>query len=38
MPYGLDANYEVLEPFVRYCYDQHLIDQPMELEEIFAPV
>jgi ABC-type nitrate/sulfonate/bicarbonate transport system substrate-binding protein len=38
MPYGLDANHEVLEPFVRYCYDQHLIDRPMELEEIFAPV
>jgi 4,5-dihydroxyphthalate decarboxylase len=38
MPYGLDANRQVLEPFVRYCYDQHLIERPMELEEIFAPV
>jgi 4,5-dihydroxyphthalate decarboxylase len=38
MPYGLEANHRVLEPFVRYCYDQHLIDRPLELEEIFAPV
>jgi 4,5-dihydroxyphthalate decarboxylase len=38
MPYGLGANRQVLEPFVRYCFDQHLIERPMELEEIFIPV
>jgi 4,5-dihydroxyphthalate decarboxylase len=38
VPYGLEVNRKVLEPFVRYCYDQHLIDRPMALEEVFAAV
>jgi 4,5-dihydroxyphthalate decarboxylase len=38
MPYGLEINRKVLEPYVRYCYDQHLIDSPLSIEEVFAPV
>ena len=38
MPYGLEINRKVLEPYLRFCYDQHLIDSPMALEEVFAPV
>ena len=38
MPYGLASNRLVLEPLLRYCYDQHLIDTPLSPEEVFAPV
>jgi len=38
MPYGLDANRRVLETYLRYCYDQHLIAEPLAPEEVFAPV
>jgi len=38
VPYGLAANRGVLEAMARYCYDQRLIDAPMELEAIFAAV
>lgn len=38
MPYGLEANRKVLETYLRYCYDQHLIAEPLTMEEVFAPV
>lgn len=38
MPYGLEVNRRVLEPYLRYCYDQHLIDTPLTPDEVFAPV
>lgn len=38
MPYGLEANRRVLEVYLRYCYDQHLIPRPLELEDVFAAV
>lgn len=36
-PYGLEANRSTLATFVRYAYDQGLIERPYEPEELFAP-
>lgn len=36
-PYGLSANRGVLETFLRYMYDQHLVDRRYDPTELFAP-
>ena len=36
-PYGLDANREVLEAFLRYHHEQGLSVRRLTLEELFAP-
>jgi len=36
-PYGVDANDTTLRAFLRYSYDQGLIDRRFEPEELFAP-
>ena len=36
-PYGLEANRPTLEALVQYLHDQHLIAQPVKLEDLFVP-
>ena len=36
-PYGLDANRHTLETFVRYMYEQGLIEQKMSVDDLFLP-
>lgn len=36
-PYGLEANRHTLETFVRYMFEQGLIEQRMPVEELFPP-
>lgn len=36
-PYGLAANRQVLETYVRYLHEQRLIDRLIPIEELFAP-
>jgi 4,5-dihydroxyphthalate decarboxylase len=36
-PYGLEANRHVLETYIRYLHDQHLIERLIPIEEFFAP-
>jgi ABC-type nitrate/sulfonate/bicarbonate transport system substrate-binding protein len=38
VPYGVDDNRELLETFLRYAYDQHVISRRMSVEEWFSPV
>lgn len=35
-PYGLQANHHALETYIRYLYEQHLIERPIPIEELFA--
>lgn len=35
--YGLPRNSEVLRLFLRYSYQQGLVNRPLEVEELFAP-
>lgn len=37
-PYGIDANRKTLEALITYLQDQHLIDKPVTVDELFAPV
>jgi 4,5-dihydroxyphthalate decarboxylase len=37
-PYGIDANRPTLEALVRYMAEQHLIAQPLPLEDLFVPL
>ena len=37
-PYGIDANRPTLEALVRYLAEQHLIAQPLPLEDLFVPL
>jgi 4,5-dihydroxyphthalate decarboxylase len=37
-PYGIDANRSTLMPLVQYLADQALIDKPVPLESLFAPI
>ncbi len=34
--YGIQANHHVLETYIRYLYEQHLIERPIPVEELFA--
>jgi 4,5-dihydroxyphthalate decarboxylase len=36
-PYGLEANRRVLETYVRYLHEQHLLERVVPVEELFAP-
>ena len=36
-PYGLEENRKVLETFLQYSHEQGFINQPLKLEELFAP-
>jgi 4,5-dihydroxyphthalate decarboxylase len=36
-PYGLEANRHTLETFVRYMYEQGLIEQKIPVDDLFAP-
>jgi 4,5-dihydroxyphthalate decarboxylase len=36
-PYGLEANRPTLEALVQYLHDQHLIAEPVKLEDLFVP-
>lgn len=36
-PYGLKRNRQTLETYVRYMQQQHFIDRPIAVEELFAP-
>jgi 4,5-dihydroxyphthalate decarboxylase len=37
-PYGIDANRPTLEALLRYMAEQHLIAQPLPLEDLFVPI
>ena len=37
-PYGLDANRATLEAFARYMLDQKLIERPVDVGGLFAPI
>lgn len=37
-PYGIEANRRTLEALITYLHDQHLIDKPVKIEDLFAPV
>lgn len=36
-PYGIEANRKELEHVMRYCYEQHLVKEPVGFEELFHP-
>ena len=36
-PYGVEANRETLETMVRYSYEQGLIKEKLEVDDLFAP-
>ena len=36
LPYGVPANREVLEQLMRHAVDQHILDEPLPLEQLFA--
>jgi 4,5-dihydroxyphthalate decarboxylase len=36
-PYGLEPNRKALETYVHFLHEQHLIDRPVPVEELFAP-
>jgi 4,5-dihydroxyphthalate decarboxylase len=36
-PYGLEPNRHTLETFLRYSYEQGLLPEPLEPEQLFAP-
>ena len=36
-PYGVEANYEVLDEMTRYSYEQGLTSEKLSVEELFAP-
>ena len=38
MPYGLEANRTALETFARYMLDQRLMDQRVDIDQLFAPI
>lgn len=37
-PYGIEPNRKTLEALITYLHDQHLIDRPVQVDELFAPV
>jgi 4,5-dihydroxyphthalate decarboxylase len=37
-PYGLERNRKILTAFVQYLVDQHFIEKPMPIEDLFAPI
>jgi 4,5-dihydroxyphthalate decarboxylase len=37
-PYGVDANRTSLDVFLRYCAEQGLLERPLSVDELFAPV
>ncbi|BBB01309.1 hypothetical protein RVR_8664 [Actinacidiphila reveromycinica] len=37
IPYGVEPNARSLEALIRYAREQHLLDTPVSVEEIFAP-
>ncbi|MBI3988349.1 MAG: ABC transporter substrate-binding protein [candidate division NC10 bacterium] len=36
-PYGLKVNRHVIETYIHYLYEQHLVDRKLSPEELFAP-
>src|SRR5206468_12011079 len=37
IPYGIEPNAESISTLIRYATEQHLLDQPVTIESIFAP-
>ncbi len=37
-PYGVEPNRPTLEALVRYMVEQHFIDRPIPIEDLFVPV
>ncbi len=37
-PYGLEANRATLEAFNQYLVEQHFLERPLPIEELFAPI
>ncbi len=37
LPYGIEANREMLEELMGHCVAQKIIDRPMRIEDMFAP-
>lgn len=37
-PYGLEANRPLLEAFMSYLVDQHFLDTPTPVDDLFAPI
>ena len=36
--YGLEANRPILESFMRYLVDQHFLEKPAPIDDLFAPI
>jgi 4,5-dihydroxyphthalate decarboxylase len=36
--YGLEANRPILEAFMRYLVDQHFLEKPAPIDDLFAPI
>jgi 4,5-dihydroxyphthalate decarboxylase len=34
-PYGVEANRQTIETFLRYCFEQGLTPNPLAVEELF---
>ena len=37
LPYGIEPNRAVLETAHEHAVDQHILDRPLPLDELFAP-
>jgi len=37
-PYGVEANRKILTAFVQYLVDQHFIEKPLPVDELFTPI
>jgi 4,5-dihydroxyphthalate decarboxylase len=37
-PYGLEPNRQILTAFVQYLVDQHFIEAPVPVDDLFAPI
>ena len=37
-PYGVEANRPTLEALVQYMAEQHLIERPLPIEDLFVPL
>jgi 4,5-dihydroxyphthalate decarboxylase len=37
-PYGVEKNRRILEAFMQYLVDQHFIEKPAKIDDMFAPI
>ena len=37
-PYGIEPNRKTLDALIMYLHEQHLIEKPVKIEELFAPI